>query len=84
MLYLGRRWNGHIVDMQRTESEALLDELWRFATEPRFVWTQTWRPGDLLMWDNLATLHRRSAFDSRYRRMMWRLQVTGRPIMAAA
>jgi taurine dioxygenase len=84
MLYLGRKWNGHIVDMQRTESEALLDELWRFATEPRFVWTQTWRPGDLLMWDNLATLHRRSAFDPRSRRMMWRLQVTGRPIMAAA
>ncbi|MSP67954.1 MAG: TauD/TfdA family dioxygenase [Alphaproteobacteria bacterium] len=83
LLYPGRRWNGYVVGMPRAESNVLLDELWALATEPRFVWTQSWRRGDLILWDNLATLHQRSTFDPHARRVLWRLQLTGRPIPEA-
>ena len=82
-LYLGRRRNAYILGMGLEESEALLDRLWAIACEPRFAFTHTWRQGDLLMWDNRATMHRRDAFDPAARRVMHRTQVKGeRPLSA--
>ena len=69
-LYLGRRRNAYILGMAIDESEALLDRLWAIACEPRFAFTHTWREGDLLMWDNRCTMHRRDAFDPAARRVM--------------
>lgn len=83
MLYLGRRWNGSVVDLGAEEGSDLLDTLWAHGTEDRFTWTHDWRVGDLVMWDNLATLHKRRAFDPGERRVMWRLQLTGKPILPA-
>ena len=40
--------------------------------DSRFVWRHRWRPGDLLIWNNLGVLHRRDAFDARARRIMHR------------
>lgn len=40
------------------ESQALIDELVTFATRPGTVYTHRWRPGDVLVWDERATLHR--------------------------
>ncbi len=76
-LYLGRRKNANIPGLSLEESEALLDRLWAHATEPRFSWYQQWRIGDLVMWDNYATMHRRDAFDPTTRRLMHRTQVSG-------
>ena len=65
------------------ESEALLDALWAHATEDRFVWRHSWRPGDMLIWSNLGVLHRRDAFDANVRRVMHRAQIKGDgPIVA--
>ncbi|MCH8092072.1 MAG: TauD/TfdA family dioxygenase, partial [Proteobacteria bacterium] len=62
-------------------SEALLDALWAFATRPEFTWRHQWAPGDLVVWDNRCTLHRRDAFDADARRLMLRTQVKGsRPV----
>jgi alpha-ketoglutarate-dependent taurine dioxygenase len=56
-LYIGNHVS-HVVGLPPEESEALLEALLAHATEPRFVFTQTWRPGDLVMWDNRCLLHR--------------------------
>ena len=53
----------------------MLDELWAHATEPRFIHAHTWRVGDVLMWDNRSTLHRRDPFDAAARRYMLRTQI---------
>ena len=45
------------------EGRLLLRELTEHATERRFVYRHAWRVGDLVIWDNLATLHRGVAFD---------------------
>lgn len=40
---------------------ALLDRLYTHATQPEFTYRHVWRPGDVLLWDNTSTNHRRSA-----------------------
>lgn len=74
-LYLGRRLNASFVDLPIAESEALLDEIWAYCTDPRFVYEHVWQVGDLLIWDNRCTVHRRDAFESNERRIMWRTQI---------
>jgi taurine dioxygenase len=76
-LYLGRRHNAYIVGLELAESEALLDRLWAHATEQRFAMCHKWRVGDVLMWNNLAVLHRRDPFDATARRIMHRTQIKG-------
>ena len=74
-LYLGRREFAYIVGMTLEDSEALLDELWRYASLAENVWTQPWNVGDVIIWDNCRILHRRDAFPNHLRRMMRRCQV---------
>lgn len=83
-LYLGRRPNAWIVGMTDAESDALLDELWAHIENGDHVWTQNWQPGDLVLWDNRCTLHRRGPLDPSLRRRMHRTQVRdeARPVAA--
>ncbi len=39
------------------ESRALLQFLYRHATQPEFVYRHRWRPRDLLIWDNRCLMH---------------------------
>jgi len=77
LLYLGRRRNAYIVGLSLTESEALLDELWSYATLEEFAWPIQWRVGDLVLWDNRCTMHRRDSFDPNTRRILHRTQIRG-------
>ena len=45
------------------EGRLLLRDLIEHATQPRFVYRHSWRVGDLVIWDNLATMHRGKPFD---------------------
>jgi taurine dioxygenase len=74
-LFLGRRRNSYIMGMELEESEALLDELWAHATRSEFTFCQQWQVGDVLIWDNRCTLHRRDSFDPNARRLMHRTQI---------
>jgi len=74
-LYLGRRHNASFVNLPLEDSDALLDEVWEFCTQTQFVYEHTWKVGDLLVWDNRCTIHRRDPFDETERRVMWRTQV---------
>ena len=77
-LYLGRRRNSYVEGLAQAESDALLDELWAYATSPEFVYGHRWRLGDLLLWDNRSTMHRRDPFDNAARRVMHRTQIKGK------
>jgi len=74
-LYLGRRRNAYIEGLPLDESEALLDEIWVEATRDELTWRHQWRAGDLVLWDNRCTMHRRDAFDPASRRVMHRTQI---------
>jgi alpha-ketoglutarate-dependent taurine dioxygenase len=83
-LYLGRRPNAWILGLSDADSDALLDELWAHVQQGPHLWTQEWRQGDLVIWDNRCTLHRRNQLDPSLRRLMHRTQVRDktRPVAA--
>src|SRR5262249_34709711 len=57
-----------IVDWPVPEGRLLLHDLMEHATRPEFVHAHAWRVGDLVIWDNRATMHRARPFDDmRYR-----------------
>ncbi len=74
-LYLGRRRNAYIVGLEVAESERLLDEVWSYIDAA--VYQHKWALGDLVLWDNRTTMHRRDAFDAKARRVMHRTQIKG-------
>ena len=76
-LYLGRRRNAYIEGLPLDESDALLDEIWAWATRDSFTWRHRWHAGDLVLLDNRCTMHRRDAFDPAARRVMHRTQIKG-------
>ncbi len=44
--------------MERSEALRLIDELTAFATQPEHLYQHRWQAGDVIMWDNRATMHR--------------------------
>jgi alpha-ketoglutarate-dependent 2,4-dichlorophenoxyacetate dioxygenase len=52
-----------IVDWPLPEGRLLLRDLMEHATQPQFVYRHRWAVGDLVIWDNRATMHRARPFD---------------------
>jgi alpha-ketoglutarate-dependent 2,4-dichlorophenoxyacetate dioxygenase len=52
-----------IIGWNLPEGRLLLRELMEHATQPQFVYRHRWRAGDLVIWDNRATMHRATPFD---------------------
>jgi len=66
-----------IVDMPQEESDPLLNAIFDHSERPEFVYTHSWRVGDLLVWDNRCSMHARTDFPSDQRRLMLRTTVKG-------
>ena len=80
-LFLGRRHAAYVNGMTPEDSEAFLNELWAYGTQERFMYTHRWSKGDVVVWDNRATVHRREGFDPDSRRVLYAAQVEGhRPV----
>jgi alpha-ketoglutarate-dependent 2,4-dichlorophenoxyacetate dioxygenase len=52
-----------IVDWPVPEGRLVLRDLIEHATQPEFVYRHAWAVGDLVIWDNRATMHRARPFD---------------------
>lgn len=52
-----------VVGMPREEGQTLIRELIEFATQPQYTFGVRYEPGDMVMWDNLTTMHRGGDFD---------------------
>jgi alpha-ketoglutarate-dependent 2,4-dichlorophenoxyacetate dioxygenase len=68
---------GAIVGMTTPEARIFLRDLNEHATQPKFVYVHTWRPWDLVMWDNRQVMHRGRRYDQRHPRDMRRTTVAG-------
>jgi alpha-ketoglutarate-dependent 2,4-dichlorophenoxyacetate dioxygenase len=63
-----------IIDWPVPEGRLLLRDLIEHATQPEFVYRHSWRVGDLVIWDNRATMHRGRPFDdTKHRRELRRV-----------
>ena len=66
----------HVIGWPREEGRAFIQFLNDFATQPAFCYSHAWKAGDLVIWDNRATLHRATAYDTtRHKRLMQRTTV---------
>ena len=61
--------------MDTASGLALLDELYQSVTRDEFVYAHQWQVGDLVLWDNGFTMHRRTPFDPGARRLMKRMTI---------
>lgn len=77
-LYVSEGYTSAIEGQPEDESRALLKELCEHSVQAQFQYTYSWAPGDLLIWDNRATMHR-ATFDYALpqRRLMRRATVAG-------
>ncbi len=61
-----------ILGMTLPEGRMLIMDLLEHATQPQFVYRHQWQTGDLVIWDNRATVHRGRRFDLAERRELRR------------
>ncbi len=76
-LYVNRLMTLRIEDIEPQESEDLLQMLFDHIERKDFVWGQTWKPGDVVLWDNRCTVHARTDFSAAERRLMRRVTILG-------
>ena len=72
-LYLASH-QSRVIDWPIAEGRLLLRDLTEHATQRENVYRHAWRVGDLVIWDNRATMHRATPFDdAKYRRELRRV-----------
>jgi len=76
-LYISRLMSARIEGLEAAESEEILEELFDRSEDPEIVFEHVWEIGDLVMWDNYASIHMRKDFPREQRRLMRRLTVNG-------
>ena len=77
LLFCNRLTADAIVGLPQAESDALIAQLCDELEREDNVVEHVWRVGDLVIWDNLATAHARTDFDSRERRLLRRMTTRG-------
>ncbi|MFN0072347.1 MAG: TauD/TfdA dioxygenase family protein [Chloroflexota bacterium] len=74
-----------VIDWPLPEGRLLLRDLMDHAIEPQFRYVHHWQVGDLVIWDNLATMHKGLRYDdTRYRRELRRVTTLDVPLPDAA
>ncbi|MGW0673436.1 TauD/TfdA dioxygenase family protein [Streptomyces sp. NPDC002746] len=65
-----------VTGLSEKDSRALIDDLLEHTTRAPYLYSHHWEQGDLVVWDNLATLHTASPCDSsRHSRLLFRAAV---------
>jgi alpha-ketoglutarate-dependent 2,4-dichlorophenoxyacetate dioxygenase len=71
---------GAIEGMAKDEAMALLQRLTDAATVPSHVYQHVWQAGDVVMWDNRASMHRGRPFPVDQLRSMVRTTISAREV----
>jgi alpha-ketoglutarate-dependent 2,4-dichlorophenoxyacetate dioxygenase len=71
---------GAVEGMGDNEGKALLSRLIEDATQEPFTYLHRWRPGDVVMWDNRASMHRGRPWPGTQARMMVRTTISARDV----
>jgi taurine dioxygenase len=83
-LYVNRLMSARIEGLERTDSDAILQQLFKIAEDPAIIFEHVWRMGDLVICDNRCCIHARRDFPTDQLRMLQRCTVRGDTMIAAA
>lgn len=72
----------YVEGLEPVESQDLLIRLRDWVTQPQFVYRHEWKVGDMVMWDNTATLHRARPYELNCGRLMHRTMLKGEEPLA--
>jgi taurine dioxygenase len=64
-------------NLDQEQSLTLLGDLYKHAINPEFVYQHKWNSGDLLVWNNVTTMHCATAIDSSQERLLYRILTKG-------
>ena len=73
-----------IAEMPTAEGDALLAELYAHAQRPEFQFRLVWRPGTLVVWENVHCLHYPVADYFPHERRLWRVVIKATEGLKAA
>lgn len=76
-IYVSRLMTAAIEGLDVAESQAILDELFGLIEQPDNIYKHVWRVGDIVMWDNLASLHARTDWPNDQPRSLRRCTIQG-------
>ncbi|MEH1787580.1 TauD/TfdA family dioxygenase [Nostoc sp.] len=76
-LYLDAATEVEIVGLEPEAGSKLIEQLRQHLNQPKFYYQHKWSVGDIVYWDNQATLHYRQAFDPNERRVLKRVSLAG-------
>jgi len=78
-VYLDPNKTLRIEDLSDEESQELIEAVNQHMLQDKFIYTHTWRNGDVIMWDNARLWHRREKFDATLPRFARRTTIFLRP-----
>jgi len=83
-LYLNTGRMEGIEGMAPEAGFALIEDLYKHATQARYEYRHRWRKGDLVIWDNQAVMHQANAdYDPEQKRFLYRLMIKGEALTPA-
>ena len=83
-LYLNTGRMEGIEGLPPDDAFALIDELYRHATQSKYEYRHKWRAGDMVIWDNRSVMHQANAdYDPSEYRYLYRIMLKGAPLEPA-
>ena len=76
-LFVSEHFTTRIVDLPKEEGDALLAELFAHSVKPEFIYRHSWRPHDLVFWDNRSLMHLAAGTPDHLRRKLFRTTIEG-------
>jgi taurine dioxygenase len=76
-LYVNRLMTSRIEGLDEAENREVLETLWDIIESPDNMYEHVWAPGDIIVWDNLSSVHARTDWPQDERRTLRRCTVQG-------
>jgi taurine dioxygenase len=76
-LYLNELCVSGIEGVGEDASKRLLEQLYTFCLQPRFIYAHKWAVGDVVVWDNASLMHRAEDIPTQEQRIFYRTNTVG-------
>jgi taurine dioxygenase len=76
-LFVSEHFTTRIEGLPEDESRAVLDQLFAHSVRPEHIYRHSWKPHDMVFWDNRSLMHLAAGCPENQRRKMYRTTIEG-------